>query len=99
MRNKHAAVAIAAAFLCHDLYNSLGASEANASEYLCNMRDLHAAATAAASGRISSFISVWEDVSESASFFLLGLGLLELSYSVHEDILEKFLRILWARGR
>ena len=68
MKNQHAAAASAAAFLCHDLHNSLEASEPNVSEYLCNRRDLHAqAATAAASGRISTFIPVWEDVSEFAS--------------------------------
>ena len=75
---------------------------------LCNMSDLHAAAaTAAALGRISTFIPVWEDVSESASLFFAWTWLSELSYSVlefgiflvHEEILEKFLRILWARGR
>ena len=63
----------AAAFLCHDLYNSLEASEANASEYLCNIGDLHAAAATAA--RISTFIPVWEDVSESASLVFAWIWL------------------------
>ena len=47
----------------HDLHNSLKASEALASEYLCNMSELHAAAATAA-----AFLLHW---------FLLGPGFLE----------------------
>ena len=53
---------------CCYLHSFRVAPEAPACEYLCNMRDHHAAAaTAAALGGISTFIPVWEDVLESAS--------------------------------
>ena len=68
MRKQHAAAASAAAILCLDLNNFVVTSEASATEYVCNMLEqLAAAASAAALRGTFNFISIWEDVFESAS--------------------------------
>ena len=70
MTIRPAAAAILAAFQSYNFDSFRVAPEAPACEYLCNMRDQHAAAaTAAALGETFTFIPVREDVSESAALF------------------------------
>ena len=67
MRIWHAAAANVAAFQSSTLNTVQVAAEAPACEYFCNMRKQHAAAASAAALRGTfNFISIWEDVFESA---------------------------------
>ena len=81
MRILHAAAASAAAILYLDLNNFVVTSEVSATEYVCNVLEQHAAAASAAALRETfNFISIWEDVFESASlvswFWLSGMVVL-----------------------
>ena len=103
MRILHAAAANVAAILSLDLINFVVTSEAFATEYVCNVLEQHAAAASAAALRWN--FQFHFDLGRRVRVCFIGFLVLAiwngcaLCWVFGIYLVEKSLRLLWARGR